>query len=470
MIKRSLIAANVAAVFVACVAAQAYAAGEAKNVIFFLGDGMGPTTVTAARIFKYKEEGLLNFEKLERTARIKTFSNDAQTTDSAPSMAAYMTGVKMNNEVLSMSSNTTAVAPGKDVNGNPTINNCIPTNGAPVPTLLELAKAKGKAVGAVTTTELTHATPAATYAHICHRDTQYEIAAQAVPGGANFNSALGDGVDVLMGGGRNHFTPYDAATNTKGRFDNRNLLTELAAKGYTVAANKSDMAAAPNNKKFIGLYSSKSHLEYELDRTAVPPVGEGATQPSLAEMTTKAIDILSQNPNGFFLMVEGGRIDHALHGINAKRALVDTIAFDDAIQAAIDRIKQIDPTLSNTLIVVTADHDHTMTFNGYGKRGNPILDINRSYRDGQPSKDADGNTYTTLVFGNGPNRPNMRVTLDSATVLADGYQQETGVRLASETHGGGDVKLLASGAGAKPFKGTMDNTKVFGLLKSAFGF
>jgi len=381
-----------------------------------------------------------------------------------------MTGVKMNNEVLSMSADTRAVAPGKDANGNPTINNCVASNGKSVPTILELAKAKGKAVGSITTTELTHATPAATFSHICHRDAQYDIAAQTVPGGAGFNAALADGVDVLMGGGRNHFTPYAAVTNTKGRADGRNLLTELAAKGYTVAATKAEMAAAPNSKKFIGLYSSKSHMEYELDRTATPPLGEGATQPSLAEMTAKAIDILSQNANGYFLMVEGGRIDHALHGINAKRALVDTIAFDDAVKAAIDKIKLTDPTLANTLIVVTADHDHTMTFNGYGKRGNPILDITRGYKDGQPLKDADGNTYTTLVFGNGPNRPNLRTNLDSATVLADNYQQETGVRLASETHGGGDVKLLATGAGAKSFKGTMDNTKVFGLLKSAFGF
>lgn len=470
MLKLTRIAANCAVICAAAISSHSYAVGEARNIIFFLGDGMGPTTITAARIYKYKEEGLLNFEKLERTARIKTFSNDAQTTDSAPSMSAYMTGVKMNNEVLSMSSDTKAVAPSKDANGNLSINNCSAANGKPAPTILELAKAKGKAVGSITTTELTHATPAATYAHICHRDAAYDIAAQAVPGGAGFNTALGDGVDVLMGGGRNYWTPFDAVTNVRGRSDGRDLLTELSAKGYTVAATKTDMAAAPNNKKFIGLYSSKSHLEYELDRTAVPPLGEGAVQPSLADMTVKAIDILAQNPNGYFLMVEGGRIDHALHGANAKRALVDTIAFDDAVKAAIDKIRLTDPTLANTLIVVTADHDHTMTFNGYGKRGNPILDITRSYRDGQPAKDADGNTYTTLVFGNGPNRPNLRVGVDSAAALADDYKQESGVRLASETHGGGDVKLLATGAGAKVFKGTLDNTKVFGLLKAAFGY
>jgi alkaline phosphatase len=470
MIKRTLSAATIATILATAFAPCAQAAGEAKNVIFFLGDGMGPTTITAARIYQYKEEGLLNFERLERTARIKTYSNDAQTTDSAPSMSAYMTGYKMNNDVLSMSTNTIAVAPGMDANHNLGIDHCVAGNGQPVPTILELAKAKGKAVGSITTTELTHATPAATYAHSCHRDAQYQIAAQAVPAGAGYNTALGDGVDVLMGGGRNHFTPYDALTNPKGRADGRNLLSEAAAAGYTVAGTKAEMAAAPNGKKFIGLYSSKSHLEYELDRTAVPPRGEGAVQPSLAEMTGKAIDILSQNKNGYFLMVEGGRIDHALHGTNAKRALVDTIAFDDAVKAAIDKIKLTDPGLSNTLIVVTADHDHTMTFNGYGKRGNPILDITRGYKDGQPLKDADGNTYTTLVFGNGPNRPNLRTNLDSAAVLADNYQQESGVRLARETHGGGDVKLLASGAGAGLFKGTLDNTKVFALLKSAFGF
>ena len=462
--KRTLVAAALALSF----AQAAHAAGEAKNIIFFLGDGMGPSTITASRIFKYGEAGSLTMDTLERTARIKTYSNDAQTTDSAPSMAAYMTGVKMNNEVISMSPETVATSPGKDANGNLGVNNCAAGNGSSAATILEMAKAKGKSVGTITTTELTHATPATAWSHICNRNAQYHIAAQLVPGGAGFNSALGDGVDVLMGGGRNHFTPY-GATNTTGRADGRNLLTELAAKGYTVAATKAEMAAA-TGKKFIGLYSSKSHLEYELDRSATPPVGEGASQPSLAEMTVKAMDLLSSNTSGYFLMVEGGRIDHALHGTNAKRALNDTIAFDDAIKAALDKARLTDPTLANTLIVVTADHDHTLAFNGYAKKGNPILDINRGYRDNQPSKDADGNTYTTLVFGNGPNRPNTRVSLDSATVLADNYLQETGVRLASETHGGGDVKLFATGAGAKTFKGTLDNTKVFGLLKSAFGF
>ncbi len=177
-----------ATLLAAAFSAPAVAAGEAKNIIFFLGDGMGPSTVTASRIYKYGEAGSLTMDTLPRTARIKTFSNDAQTTDSAPSMSAYMTGVKMNNEVISMSAETVAVSPGKDAHGNLGVNNCAAGNGMAATTILELAKASGRAVGSITTTELTHATPAATYAHICHRNAQYAIAAQAVPGGAGFNA------------------------------------------------------------------------------------------------------------------------------------------------------------------------------------------------------------------------------------------------------------------------------------------
>ena len=437
----------------------AQAAGEAKNVIFFLGDGMGPATVTAARIYKYGEAGALNMEQLARTARIKTFSNDAQTTDSAPSMSAYMTGVKMNNEVISMSSDTKAIAPTLPAGTG----NCGSNNGSAVTTMLELAKARGKAVGSITTTRITHATPAATYAHVCHRDAESDIAAQAVPGGAGFNAALKDGVDVLMGGGSKFFTPTAAGGV---RVDGRNLIDEMKAKGYSYASTGTELKAvdAKSVSKLFALFH-KDHMDYELDR-----VKKNLDQPSLAEMTVKAIEVLSKNGNGYFLMVEGGRIDHALHGTNAKRVMEDTIAFDEAIKAALAKVD-----LNNTLLVFTADHDHTMAINGYSKRGNPILDISRNYKDGKEARDADGNTYTTLVFGNGPNRKDTRTSIvsgntDSSMALHDDYLQETAVRLASETHGGGDVMLGASGAGARSFKGSMDNTKVFTLLKSAFGF
>lgn len=452
-IKHTLVCA---ALFSALGATSQAQAGDAKNVILFIGDGMGPTVLTATRLFKVGEEGNLEMMKLPRSARIKTFSNDAQTTDSAPSMAAYTTGVKMNNEVIAMSSDTKAVAPGKDVNGNKTVNNC--SNGKPVPTILELAKAAGKSVGAVTTTELTHATPAATYAHICHRDAAYDIAAQAVPGGAGYNSALKDGVDVLMGGGANHWTPY-SASNKSGRNDNRDLTAEMKAQGYSYVTTQSELAKVTSGK-VLGLFSSKSHLDYELDRVAK---GAANTQPSLSEMTAKAIDLLSKNSQGYFLMVEGGRIDHALHGTNAKRSLTDAVALDEAVKTALGKVD-----LNNTLIVVTADHDHTMTINGYSAKGNPVLDLVKN-GDGSTQNDVDGKPFTTLVFGNGPNRPDVRSVLTSDQVMANDYLQETGVKLTSETHGGGDVMLFADGAGSNRFKGTLDNTKVFGKLREALG-
>ncbi|MGZ8288148.1 MAG: alkaline phosphatase [Telluria sp.] len=455
----SILALVLAALLAA--SAPAFAAPAAKNIIFFLGDGMGPTTITAARIYKVKEEGLLNFEKFERSARLKTYSNDAMTTDSAPSMGAYMTGIKINNDVISMA-DAKPRSPAKDANGNPTIDQCGTDNGRAAPTILELAKARGKAVGSITTTELTHATPASTFAHACDRDAVYQIAAQVTPGGAGYNKALKDGVDVLMGGGRNHFTPFDKAANPKGRADGRDLMAEFAAKGYTVATDRAGMLAASAGRKFVGIYSADTHLDYALARRP--------EQPSLAEMTRKAIDLLAHDKDGFFLMVEGGKIDHALHGTNAKNALGDTVALDDAVQAALDKMRAIDPGLANTLVIVTADHDHTLTFNGYAKRGNPVLDIVRSYHDGQPARDADGKTYTTLVFGNGPNRKGERVDVTSEQALADDYHHETGVRANAESHGGGDVKLFATGAGSQAFKGTMENTKVFHLMKAAFGF
>lgn len=447
-----------------------HAAGEAKNVIFFLGDGMGPVTVTASRIYAYGEAGKLTMETLERAARIKTYSNDAQTTDSAPSMAAYMTGVKMNNEVLSMSSDTKAISPGKDATTGvgSSVNNCGTTNGTAVPTLLEKAIAAKKGTGVVTTARLTHATPAVTFAHVCNRNAEYEIARQAVPGGAGYNAALGTGVDVLLGGISQYWVPFNAtgtAAQKVGRPDGRDLTAEMKAKGYTYVTDKASFDAAPvaSGTKLLGLFDqafSQGHMSYELDR-------DPAKEPSLSDMTVKAIDLLSKNANGYVLIVEGGRIDHALHGTNAKRALVDTIAFDNAVKAALAKVN-----LADTLVVVTADHDHTMAFNGYAKRGNPILDISRSYTDGLPAKDASGKTYTTLVFGQSPNRPTVRADVDSATALGNDYLQEGVLRAACvgcETHGGGDVQLFASGPAANGFRGTLDNTKVYNLLKSALG-
>jgi len=459
-------------------------AAAPKNVIFFLGDGYGIVPMTAARIYAAGEDGALTMDTFPETAFVKTYSLDAQVTDSAPSMAAYMTGVKSNNEVLSMNGDTKAIAPGKDATTgvSSAVNNCPPTgNGASVPTLLELAIAQGRATGVVSTARLTHATPAATYAHVCHRNAEYEIARQAVPGGAGYNAALGSGVDVLMGGISQYWRPYNATTTPAGRPDGRDLVAELQAKGYTYANDLASFNAAPTaaGSKLIALYDfaqSEGHMSYELDR-------DPAKEPSLAQMTTKSIDILSKRDKGYFLMVEGGRIDHALHGTNAARMLADAKAFDDAIQAALAKVKETDPELKNTLIVVTADHDHTLVMNGYaaitGKTTatNPgILGLMRDYAaPTTPALDADGKPFTTLVFGNGENRVAgsraLMTALTDAAVTDKNYHQEAVIQMGigGETHGGSDVFLGAIGLGADSFHGTLDNTDVFGLIRSAVG-
>lgn len=443
------------------------AADTPKNVIFFLGDGYGMVPMTAARIYAAGEDGELTIDTFPETAFIKTYSNDAQVTDSAPSMSAYMTGVKMNNDVIAMSSDTKAL----DAAGAPYITGADSTcpasgNGTPATTLLELAKAAGRGTGVVTTTRVTHATPAATYAHICHRDGENTIAMQLAPGGAGYNDKLGaTGVDVVLGGGWQHFLAQGAALGST-RSDSRDLVAEMRAKGYTYVSDTAALAGvAASTTKLLGLFN-KSHMNFDLDR-------DPAKEPSLAEMTTKAMDVLANNKKGYFLMVEGGRIDQALHPTLARKALQDAKAFDDAIAAAIAKAKLSDPTLANTLIVVTADHDHTMAFNGYGKRGTDPLGLNINYATGAPNTDVNGNNYTTLVFGNGANRPATRSALDAATVTGKDYLQEVAVRrgsAGSETHGGGDVMLFAGGAASKTFKGTIDNTKVFGLVKTAAGY
>ena len=480
----------------------ALAAGEAKNVIFFLGDGMGPVTVTAARIYKGEkqlaatpgslvtsERAKLTMQSLGYAARVKTFSNDGQTTDSAPSMAAYMTGVKANNEVISMSSDTLAYAADgtQFINGEDTT--CAATNGKPAQTLLELSKAKGRAVGAVSTTRVGHATPAATYAHICNRNAYNTIAEQSVPGHPRYNTLLGDGVDVLLGGGQRNYLPKSVNASSK-RTDDVNLVAAMQAKGYSYVDSGTRLSALDATKatKLLGLFS-QSEMAYELDR-----VNQKLDQPSLSQMTEKALDVLSRNDKGFFLMVEGGRIDHALHGSNAKRALEDTLAMDKAIDAALAYMEKKDPGLKNTLVVVTADHDHAIAFNGYTRIGNPILGKVRDYQTNELAKAADGKPYTTLVFGNGgrpnstaasqvntedgnkpwvaPARGAVREDLTNVDTTQDNFLQEVGINLGtpgSETHGGGDVMLFAGGAGAKIFKGTMDNTRVFSKVKEAAG-
>ena len=440
---------------------------RAKNVIFFLGDGMGINTLTAARIFAAGEDGELAIDKLPESAFVKTFSNDAQVTDSAASMAAYMTGVKHNNGVVSMSFGTRAIAPGKDANGNALVSRC--ENGTAAVTLLELAKRRGMAVGVVTNTSVTDATPASTYAHACHRKLETDIAASLVPGGAGYNPALGaGGLDVLFGGGAQYFTPF--AKGGK-RFDNRDLLAELGSKGFRVVNDTAQLNALTPGQPAVGLFAP-NHMDFDATR-------DPARQPALPAMASKAIELLAPNPNGFFLMVEGGLIDHALHATLGKRALQETVSYNAALQAAIERMEALDPGLRHTLIVATADHDHTLILNGYAARTgkttptNPgVIGLVRN-ADGKPALDGKGQPYTIIGFGTGEQRHagDRTAHLSDEIVTRDDYHQEAVVRTraGAETHGGSDVYLGATGANAELFRGTIDNTRVFNLIKTAAG-
>jgi alkaline phosphatase len=348
-----------------------------------------------------------------------------------------------------------------------------------VETFLEMARKAGKGTGVVTTTRVTHATPAATYAHLCHRDLEFDIAAQVVPGGAGFNAALGEGLDVLLGGGLQYF---DRAS----RPDARDLLGELARKGYTVVKQRSELTAfdAGSGHKLFGVFNA-SHLSYEADRVKQSPIVE----PSLSEMTTRAIDVLSRHAKGYFLVVEGGRIDHALHESRARRALDEIVAFDQAIKAALARVD-----LADTLILVAADHDHTMIQNGYAHRVGKttpdhagILGLVRDPETNAVTLDADHHGYTILGFTTGQNRvsgkrtgvgspdlaalPGAQAPLDEALTAGLDYRQEATFRMAigAETHSGADVSIWAAGATSEQVHGFLTNTEVFGLLRCGAG-
>lgn len=452
----------------ALVPSFANAADEAKNVIVFIANGMGPSTTTAARLMRYKENGTLAIDTMPFVARVRTYSLDAQTTDGAAAVSALMTGLKVRNQVVSMDAETRAAgfAPGKDpIRGVAMAENRCPAsgNGNPSATLVELAIAMGKGSGIVTTSRLTSGPAAATYAHVCHGDAEYEVARQAVPGGIGFNRRLGKGVDVMLGGASAYWRPFDASRRPRGRPDGRELVAELQTQGYTFVTDLTSMNAAPfaPGSRLIGLFDfidDHDPMSYELDR-------DPKREPSLAQMTAKALDVLSRHPKGYILVVEGGAIGHALQANYARRALVDTIAFDDAVKVALEKAD-----LNRTLIVVTSDHDQSLTLIGGSRRGSEVLGLHLDPETGKPSVDAGGNSYTALVFGNGVNRPDKRAPLDTPTVIGADYRQEAAIRTGGKTRSGGDVMLYSAGAGASNFRGTIDNTRVFALIRKAAGY
>ncbi|MFT4926999.1 MAG: alkaline phosphatase [Phenylobacterium sp.] len=469
---------------------------KAKNVILFVGDGMGISTLTAARILQGQqqgnpgEEGYLSFETFPFSALIKTYNVDAQTPDSAGTMTAMMSGIKTDVGVIGVD---------EDIKRG----DCATVAGNEVATALELAEIKGLSTGIISTARITHATPAATYAKSADRNWEdiSDMPVQAVAAGCqdiasqlvNFETNLQNrypgvdvnGIEVVFGGGRRHFLPKDAtanspdaASNVEGdRSDGLNLTSQWQNQYhngvYVYDQTGFDAIDANTVSHAFGLFN-ESHMQYEADRA-----NDIAGEPSLTEMTSKAIDILDNNDKGYFLMVESGRIDHGHHAGSAYNALTDTIEFSNAVQAALDATNP-----NETLILVTADHSHVFTIAGYPKRGNPILGKVVPVGTDQPSLGADAMPYTTVGYSNGPgfghfgeqtnadavyNATPQAGRFDTAHLdtTAPGYHQETTVPKSSETHAGEDVSLHATGPGAQYAQGVVEQSVVFHLIDQA---
>ena len=462
---------------------------RAKNVILFVGDGMGVSTVTAARLLEGQLRGAdgeynrLSFERFPHTGLSVTASANQQTSDSAPTGTALVTGVKTNDGAISVDQTIERQEPDAKV-----------TAAKSIVTILERAEQRGLATGIVTTTRVTHATPAVNYAHISDRDWEAD---SDLPAGATVKDIAaqliefshGDGIEVVLGGGRAQFTPNTQAdpeypTAKGNRKDGRDLTREWQAKHKNAAYvwNREQFAALDANRtdRVLGLFQP-SHMRYDIDRKL-----DAAGEPSLAEMTAKAIEILKKNKKGFYLMVEGGRIDHGHHAGNAHRALTDAIAMSEAVKVARELTNDGD-----TLIIVTADHSHTFTIVGYPSRGNPIL--GKAAINGRSLRDRTGLPYTTLSYANGPGAiadgqrrefdaetervvPVERIgdarrpDLTNVDTTRPAYEQESLVPLSSETHAGEDVPIYASGPHAHLIRGVLEQNAIYHVMAEALGW
>jgi alkaline phosphatase len=438
------------------------AAPRAKNVILFIGDGMGISTITAARIYAGQklghtgEEYVLPFEKFPNVALVKTYNTDAQVPDSAGTATAINSGVKTRMGLIGVSTEQP-----RGVCKGSTDNRLVQIAGE--------AHDSGREVGIVTTARITHATPAAVYANAAERDWESDSdmsAAARAEGCSDIATQLmAYPFDVALGGGTAKF--YGADKGGKRLDAAADLPAAWAAKtGGSYVQSEAALAAAPTDRPVLGIFTP-SHMSYMVDRKP------DSTEPTLTQMTAAAISHLSTDPKGYYLMVEGGRIDHAHHEGRAGYALEETVEFANAIQYAIDHT---DP--ANTLILVTADHSHVFFMAGYPRRGNPILglvvppagdddaDHGGGGEAGTPALAEDGKPYTTLSYGNGPGAVAGERPMPETGVMA---HQQSLIPMESETHGGEDVALFATGPGSERAHGVIEQNVIYWIMRQAMG-
>lgn len=433
---------------------------------------MGMTSITAGRIYKGQkhgspgEEEQLVFDKFPYTGISKTYNTDKQVPDSAATATAMFTGVKTKYETVGMDE-TRIISDAEK---------------GKLTSIMTWAQAAGKRTGIVTTTRITHATPAATFANVMDRDWECdgEIGAEAKNVYKDIAVQLvennpGRSMNVILGGGRKplgdpnmneiHTVKYGGNTeNICGRTDSRNLTDEWikaepnVTRTYITHVNQLKNLDFDQTDHLLGLFRN-NHLTYSITKEA--------EEPSLAEMVEAAIKVLDKpKSKGFVLMVEGGRIDQAHHQNYARAAMEEVVQFDLAIEKGFTMTDKKD-----TLIIVTADHSHAVTLNGYPNRGNDIL--------GFANKTLTQMPYETLMYANGPGFYNHvynsstsnwtgKVYFDTWKGIegraeerkSPTYQHMATLPLKDETHGGEDVVVFATGPGASLVRGVFEQNYV----------
>ena len=453
---------------------------KAKNVIFFLGDGLSVAHRTGARLMSKgmtegKANGRLNLDDIPPVAFIGTSATNAIATDSANTMSAYMTGHKTAVNAIGVYADRT-----KDAFDDPRIENIAEA----------LRRATNKSIGIVATSEIEDATPAAVVSHTRARAEKAAIVEQM------FDVKP----DVILGGGSAYFLPK--ATPGSKRKDDKDYIAMFRDAGYTFAGDKAELvtAAGTNTGKILGLFHT-GNMDTLLDREFLKKgtVGKFPNQPGLVDMTKVALDSLSKNPEGFFLMVEAANVDKMSHPLDWDRAVVDTIEFDKAIAAA----REFADKNPDTLIIVTGDHTHGVSIIGtvndekpgddmrekvgtYAEAGFPnYMDENK---DGYPDK-VDVTKRLFLNANNGPDHyETFRPKLDNPFVPAiqnekkeyvanEAYKDIPGAVLVtgiipksadSGVHAVDDVVLQAAGPGSEGFRGYMEQSDVYRVLAETF--
>ncbi|XP_023299167.2 alkaline phosphatase 4 [Lucilia cuprina] len=454
---------------------------KAKNIIVFVGDGMGLTTITAGRIYKgqylkhgHGEEEMLAFDEFPYTGLAKTYNVDKQVPDSAGTATAMFCGSKSDYGAIGMDT-TRSKTDGKQ---------------GRLTSIMDWAQAENKRTGIVTTTRITHATPAATYANIYHRDWEcdnkvpdeskpyyVDIARQLVETnpGNKFNVIMGGGLKPLGAANLNEVRTVEFEGDTEdicSRSDGLNLPQKWLDYGKSINDSRVFVKSIKELKEvdlkkvnsLMGLFRN-NHITYSIAKE------EG--EPSLKEMTEAAIEVLERgtNSNGYVLLVEGGRIDQAHHQNYAHTALHELFEFDKAIAAAIEKTNA-----DETLILVTADHSHSVTLNGYPKRGANIL--------GLANKTSDPYAYETIMYANGPgfyeHLANGTVNTGSPTDIwlpltqmtkeqrdSPTYRHMATVPLKDESHGGEDVIVFAHGPGSSLVRGVFEQNYLAFIMSYA---